>query len=156
LNGEAFLEHLEKSEVPLAGLLVNRMRLWPTDGPTGAYTEAAPLIPDGPELNADVEALTRVLEEVGGVQAEPGEAARAAVRVAKRYASLVQQDAQSTASLRGRARQSGLFYRPIPEFPRDVHDLTGLVQIGHHVFEDWPAESAQRSEANVPESAASH
>ena len=29
-NGERFLEHLEASEVPLVGVVVNRMRLWPS------------------------------------------------------------------------------------------------------------------------------
>jgi anion-transporting ArsA/GET3 family ATPase len=156
MNGELFLEHLEKSEVPLVGVIVNRVRLWPSDGPSGAYTETAPVIADGPELRADVEALTRVLTEVGGPQTKPEATATAAVQVARRYASLVWQDARSTASLRGRARQSGLFYRAVPEFPRDVHDLSGLVQIGRHVFDDRPVASAQASETNAQETAAGH
>jgi hypothetical protein len=48
---------------------------------------------------------------------------------------MVRQDRVATSPLRERARQKGYFWRPVPELPRDVHDLDGLARIASFVFE---------------------
>ncbi len=125
-----FLEHLERSQVPLAGVVVNRVRLWPNGEPARSGLEQ---YTRDDAFDADFERLARALER--GENAGDGEAAaRAAIEVVREYDSLVRLDRQSTTALRKHSRRSGLFFRCIPEFPRDVHDLAGLSQIAVHLF----------------------
>ena len=69
-------------------------------------------------------------------------AAQAALSVLDGYAAMVQRDRVATASLRERAREKGYFWRPVPELPRDVHDLEGLAEIASLVFEAGDQEAA--------------
>ena len=140
-DADDFLEHLERSHVPLAGVVVNRMRLWPGGGP----------VPEALERNSPDEALERDLAllssalELGVEAGDADAAARAALEAVAEYASLVRLDRQSTAALRDHAETSGLFLSSIPEFPRDVHDLDGLSRIADHLFGRERAASGERA-----------
>ena len=117
----AFLDHLDSTRAPLAGVVVNRARLWPLGAPAPRPSEWG----DG-----EREALAKAL----GAGAEPdfpaADAARAAVDAAARYASTVERDAQATAPLLRRVERSGGFGLRVPELSEDVHDLRGLARVG--------------------------
>jgi anion-transporting ArsA/GET3 family ATPase len=115
-----FLDRLEAFEVPLAGVLVNRVRSWPGGG-------------EPPDLSgADPAPLARALAE--GAEIPGDEAARAALESASTYASLVRRDARAIRRLRERTEAQGRFFGTIPEFPDDVHDLAGLERVARLVF----------------------
>ncbi|MCZ6464667.1 MAG: AAA family ATPase [Proteobacteria bacterium] len=137
------LDHLDESGVPLVGVVVNRIRLWPP-GEAGALPAA--LSEDG-DAAADTALLAQALVANGLEPARADEAARAAVEVAKGYASLVRLDARCTAELRFRALQDGRFFCRVPEFPRDVHDLDGLMRIGGFLVDDERRRTADGSSA---------
>jgi anion-transporting ArsA/GET3 family ATPase len=124
-----FLEHLEESEVPLAGLVLNRVREWPGGG------SPAPSLLEAPDSGAEVDLAP--LETALEAHCEPAlaaAAARAAVDVARGYAALVALDRSSTAPLRERARQRQLFVTSVPEFEHDVHDLDSLDRVTRVLF----------------------
>jgi anion-transporting ArsA/GET3 family ATPase len=129
-NALDFLKHLERSGVPIQGVIINRMRLWP-----GEPTDAEALIdpPRRPALEADCELLARALADSPGV-GDGRSAARAALAATTEYASLVRLDLGSTRDLRSHAEQRGFFIRLIPELSRDVHDLVGLRTIASDLF----------------------
>ena len=130
-----FLAHLEESRVPLAGLVLNRVREWPGGGePPSALRDAR----DSAAL--DLAPLTRALEEVCDA-ATAAAAARAAVDGARGYAALVALDQRSTAPLLERAGQRGLFACSVPEFEHDVHDLEGLDRVARILFSPTGEES---------------
>ncbi len=123
-----FLERLEAFDVPLSGVLINRVRLWPEgDGPPDGLT--------GGELrDSDLAALAKALA-TGTPSDFPAEAAaRAAVDTATGYAALVRRDARSTRTLRTRARDRGRYWGQVPEFAGDIHDLAGLAHIADAIF----------------------
>ncbi len=117
-----FLERLESFSVPLAGVLVNRVRVWPGGG-------EPPEIPDAPEP------LARALAEVEGDGFPAAEAARAAIAAARGYAAMVRRDARETGPLRARSAAEGLGYGEIPELLDDVHDLSSLSRVARLIFE---------------------
>ena len=124
-----FLDRLEATAVPLRGVVVNRMRRWPGEGPAPpAEFEVG---------SADLQALADALATGSDPRArsEALEAARAAVACAKGYAALISRDEFETRQLRERTRERGRYWGCIPEFSEDVHDLAGLAQIGRLVFE---------------------
>jgi anion-transporting ArsA/GET3 family ATPase len=123
-QGAALLERLSASRVSLAGLVVNRMRLWPGEGaaPAAISPDAA-----GP--------LAAALGEAHGAVFPARAAAEAALELARGYASLVQRDALAVEPLAGRVRERGGFVTRIPEFDRDVHDLDGLAAIADRLAE---------------------
>ncbi|MCG8589855.1 MAG: AAA family ATPase [Proteobacteria bacterium] len=122
-----FLDHLQRSQVPLRGVVQNRVHVWPGGG--------AP-----PDLAArDLEPALSVLAEHLG---EAG--ARAAVEAAKGYASWVEQDRRQGRPLATRCREGGLFWRRVPELSADVHDAEALMQVGHLLFEG--SEEASRGD----------
>jgi anion-transporting ArsA/GET3 family ATPase len=123
-QGAALLERLAASRVSLAGLVVNRMRLWPGEGaaPAAISADAA-----GP--------LAAALGEAHGAVFPARAAAEAALELARGYASLVQRDARAVEPLAGRVRERGGFVTRIPEFDRDVHDLDGLAAIADRLAE---------------------
>lgn len=127
-----FLERLEQHSVPLAGALVNRIRLWP---PQTALPSDAPPAP------ADIAQLAAALRHSEGETYPAEAAAQAAVDGATRYAALVRRDMQSTASLRDRLEGQGLYWGRIPEFESDVHSLENL---GH--IADWISGRSDHSE----------
>jgi anion-transporting ArsA/GET3 family ATPase len=108
----------------LAGVLVNRVRVWPGGG--------AP-----PELAAS-EAQLAALAAAFGASEPAGfpaqEAARAALSAAAGYAAFVRRDARETAALRDAVEKQGGYWGVIPELPDDVHDLAGLARIAHAAF----------------------
>ena len=122
-----FLARVRGTGVPVEGVLVNRMRLWPDGEPV-------------PESIADGAIETRDLEALAGALAAQGPlpdaraAARTAVELAKRYASLVQQDERSAAPLRDQAERDRQLFGRIPELPSDVCDSSGLLRIGDVLF----------------------
>ncbi|MGH0038118.1 MAG: ArsA family ATPase [Myxococcota bacterium] len=130
-NALTFLDHLGASQVPLSGVVVNRMRLWP-----GAGDGRPPEVLVGAEaLDAEHRALADALMQQGESSPDAAlRAARAAVEAAAGYASLVDLDWRSTAPLAQRAERDGLFLRRVPEMARDVHDLEGLERIADHLF----------------------
>jgi len=123
-QGAALLERLAASRVSLAGLVVNRMRLWPGEGaaPAAISADAAGL-------------LAAALGEAHGAVFPARAAAEAALELARGYASLVQRDARAVEPLAGRVRERGGFVTRIPEFDRDVHDLDGLAAIADRLGE---------------------
>jgi anion-transporting ArsA/GET3 family ATPase len=121
-----FLERLEASGARVAGLAVNRVRVWP-GGPMPPAEPAA----REEALSALAGALAR--GEAPGFPARV--AAEAALRAVHGYAAMAEQDERSTAPLRERARRAGYFWRCVPELDRDVHDLAALARLDEHLFD---------------------
>jgi len=116
-NASDFLDRLETYGVSLAGVLVNRVRLWPSQGAPPA---------DEPPRSVDLERLRDALRASEGADYPAELAADAAAKAATRYAGWVRADARSAQPLRERIEAQGRFWGCIPEFERDVHDLSGL------------------------------
>jgi anion-transporting ArsA/GET3 family ATPase len=119
-----FLDRLEGYGVSLAGVLVNRIRLWPSETPPPG---------DDARRSGDVEALRDALWASEGTDYPAQLAAEAATRAATRYADWVRADARSAQPLRERIEAQGRFWGCIPEFERDVHDLSGLGRIADRI-----------------------
>lgn len=122
-HAEDFLDRLEGFEVPLAGLVANRIRQWPGGGP-------GPSLRDPTPARAE---LARAFAERGESPGEAEISARATLEMVERYAHPVARDAESLAALRPRASALGCFLREIPELDTDVHDLQALAEIGRHL-----------------------
>jgi anion-transporting ArsA/GET3 family ATPase len=116
-QGDALLARLAELRVPLAGLVVNRMRLWP-DGEAPASIGGAAAAP-----------LAAALAAAHGSAFPAANAASAALAVARGYASLVARDARAVEPLARKVREAGGFVARIPEFDRDVHDLAALAAL---------------------------
>jgi anion-transporting ArsA/GET3 family ATPase len=130
-----FLARMRDTGVPLAGVCMNRIRLWPE----GALPEARFF--DEPPSPDELLALAGQIERAydGELRSLDSMAcARTAVALAKRYASLVQLDERSSVPLREQAEQSGQFFRHIPELPHDVSSLCELSRIGEMLFRSDP------------------
>ncbi|MEN8160108.1 MAG: ArsA-related P-loop ATPase [Myxococcota bacterium] len=120
------LARLEARGAKVSGVIANRVRCWP-DG-VGDLP--------GPDERAKwVEPLARSFEQSTPAGFPARDAAVAALAVLDRYAAAVSRDAEATAPLLAEAAQHGHFVRRIPELPRDVHDLEGLVRIENGLFE---------------------
>jgi anion-transporting ArsA/GET3 family ATPase len=133
-HAEAFLARLQTSGVPLAGVLLNRARVWPGGGPAPAA------VPEAGREREAVEDLAKALAGSAGSDAET--AARAAIHAASEYASLVRRDEEATRALRAEASALGCFWRRVPELPRDIHDLDGLARVAEALFDDSSAGGA--------------
>jgi anion-transporting ArsA/GET3 family ATPase len=124
-----YLDRLEEYQVPLAGVLINRVHPWPEGGaPPESVTGAG---------NGEA-ALTAALGAGQGADFPARAAARAAVAAAAGYAALVRRDARSTRSLRERTETRERHWGQIPEFASDIHDLVGLAQIANSIFRNVP------------------
>ena len=127
-QAEGFLERLESYEVPLRGIIANRVREWPgasDEGPCPHPVQAT---------TSHTATLAQALADAGaGPRAHA--AAEAAVSAAAGYAALVHRDEEALAPLRNETRASSRFYRQIPELAYDVHDLESLDRIAYYVFE---------------------
>jgi len=123
-NASDFLDRLDRFGVSLAGVLVNRIRLWPSKSE-----------PPGGEAprSADLEALGDALRDSEGGNYPAQRAAEAAARAATRYADWVRADARSAQPLRERIEARGCFWGCIPEFEKDVHDLSGLARVADRI-----------------------
>jgi hypothetical protein len=117
----------------VAGIVLNRLRTWPA---------ADVKLPHESQREPAIVSLAEALEGKGKRQGSARRAAEAALSVLDGYASMVQQDRAATAPLEERARRKGYFWRPVPELPRDVHDLDGLARIASFVFETAGEEGA--------------
>jgi anion-transporting ArsA/GET3 family ATPase len=136
LQAQQFLDRLEATGVPLAGVLMNRVHRWPGGGVPRQFT-------DDDELSAAVlSALVSALERSEGPDFPARAAARAAVKAARGYAELVQRDERVTAALKQRTEIRGRYWGTIPELADDVHDLAGLARIADLIFEAKDEESA--------------
>jgi anion-transporting ArsA/GET3 family ATPase len=122
-----FRERLETYGAPLAGVLVNRVRLWPGGEPPSLLEAGAEADP------ADLTALAAALAEACGSEIPAAEAAQAALDAAKGYAALARRDARATRTLRELVEAEGGHWGQVPEFPDDVHDLAGLAQIARAI-----------------------
>jgi len=119
-----FLDHLEDFGVSLSGVLVNRIRLWPSeDAPPG----------DDARRSAGLEALRDALWASEGADYPAPLAAEAAAGAATRYADWVRADARFAQPLRERIEAQGCFWGCIPEFEKDVHDLSGLGRVADRI-----------------------
>jgi anion-transporting ArsA/GET3 family ATPase len=117
-QGDALLARLAELEVPLAGLVVNRMHVWPDD--------VAPPAEIADEARAP---LAAALAAAHGARFPADDAARAALALARGYASLASRDALAVEPLARQVRERGGFVARIPEFDRDVHDLAALAAL---------------------------
>ena len=132
-HATAFLDRLEESGASVAGIVLNRVRMWPA---------AEMSLPTQGQRETAVASLAEALE---GEAEAPGDArrmAQAALSVLDGYAAMVQRDRVATAPLEERAQERGYFWRRVPERPRDVHDLKGLAGIARFVFEAGEEEVA--------------
>ncbi|HKJ25810.1 MAG TPA: ArsA-related P-loop ATPase [Myxococcota bacterium] len=125
-HGRDLLVRLEEARVPLGGVVMNRIRVWPGGG------DPPPAIPPA---GREAEARTALAAALDGEPGFPAEAAAdAAIEAARRHAAVVGRQARACDDLRAYAAARGLFWRTVPELPRDVHDLEGLARIAGHVF----------------------
>jgi anion-transporting ArsA/GET3 family ATPase len=144
-QAEQFLDRLEATGVPLAGVLVNRIRRWPDGDPPDTLSSEREADP------ADLEALAKALGESEGPDFPADAAARAAVAAATGYADLVRRDAKVTATLMQRTRSRGRYWGTIPELPHDVHDLDGLALIAEMIFRPPEKEAVDGDAAPEPQ-----
>jgi anion-transporting ArsA/GET3 family ATPase len=135
-QAEQLLGRLAELGVPLAGLIVNRMRVWPGAG------EAPAEIAARAEEPAALEALRVAFARSEGPSFPSDAAARAALAATRDYASLVRAHAAATRPLRDSAAARGLFWQRVSELPVDVHDLAALDQIAAELT--GPVGSAHR------------
>ena len=131
-----FLDRLESHGVPLAGVLTNRVHLWPDGDPPPGEGE------EGGGGDEALGALARALASGAGPEFPAEAAARAALACATGYAALVRRDARETHELERRAAAQGHFWGRIPELDQDVHDLTGLAKIADWIFRPSDAEAS--------------
>jgi anion-transporting ArsA/GET3 family ATPase len=113
-----FVERLSDEQMPLAGLVVNRMHQ--TVLPEGLSLPAG-------RADAAADALDALVEQNG---AAPRQAA-AALRVHAELAAAAEHDARMAR--RFAAAHPGVPMVAIPALPADVHDLDGLRRIGDHL-----------------------
>jgi anion-transporting ArsA/GET3 family ATPase len=132
-NAEQFLARLVATKVPVAGIAINRTRLWPGRGEVPAALEADDAA-SSEALESDLAVLGDALDAASD-RADGRSAARAALNTARQYAGLVQLDRDSTMGLRAQARRLGLAVRDVPELPADVHDLDALSAIADRLFD---------------------
>lgn len=127
------LARLSAADVPLAGVVVNRVHTWPGGGSTPDR------VPTADREDEAHRALAAAFVNSEGSEFPADEAARAALAAADGYAALVRADAESTAELTGRVAKAGGFVRRVPELSGDVHDLEGLARIAEWVFKTGPS-----------------
>jgi anion-transporting ArsA/GET3 family ATPase len=136
--GQRFLARLEASSVNVAGIVANRVRVWPDGGPAPAREIFA----------SDATLLARALARNEGANFPAERAARAAIDAAARYAALVRRDAIALDALREHAGRRGSFFRVVPELRGDVHDLAGLLQVAAALAQ--PPASSESIEGGNP------
>jgi anion-transporting ArsA/GET3 family ATPase len=119
-----FRERLSGFGVALAGVIANRVHVWP--GAADPQTAA-------PSLDASSSELALLAEALADTAA-PQRAAEAALAAASAYAAMVRRDGKAMRELREAASGAGSFWAVIPELPEDVHDMDGLARIAASVF----------------------
>ncbi len=121
------LDRLVAAGAPLAGVIVNRVRVWPGGG------DAPEEIAGGDAQAAAVAALEDALLHSEGAAFPARAAAEATLAATQSYAALVRAQAGAMRALRDAAAKRGLFWLRVPELPRDVHDLEGLARIAEEL-----------------------
>jgi anion-transporting ArsA/GET3 family ATPase len=117
------LDRLVAAGAPLAGVVVNRVRVWPGGG-------AAPArIAGGAAEARALAALAEALARGEGARFPARAAAEAALAATRSYAALVRAHVAASEPLRELAAKRRLFWRVVPELPRDVHDLGALARV---------------------------
>lgn len=117
------LTRLAAAGAPLAGVIVNRVRVWPGGG------EPPLEVASGEQEAESVAALAAAFARAEGAAFPAREAAAAALAATRSFAALVRAHAAATQPLRELAEARGLFWCCVPEQPRDVHDLEGLSRV---------------------------
>ncbi len=135
-----FLERLEANRVNIAGLVANRVRCWPGDGPAWS----------GEATDEDASALAGALSGVHDEGFPAARAATAAIAATAHYAALVRRDASALSALRAEAERRGSFFRIVPEFSADVHDLAGVDHVARALHDD-ENEAMQSTESETSE-----
>jgi anion-transporting ArsA/GET3 family ATPase len=130
-------ERLAGYGAALAGVLVNRVRLWPGGGTA----------PDLSRAHASLGALAAAFTASEGSGFPAQAAAQAALDAAAGYAAFVRRDARETAGLRDAIREQGGCWGAIPELPDDVHDLAGLARIADAIFTGGTAAGKEAPDA---------
>jgi anion-transporting ArsA/GET3 family ATPase len=138
-SAQRFLARLEASNVSVAGIVANRVRVWPDGSPPPAASFTA----------ADAAPLARALAAAAGADFPAERAARAAIDAAERYAALVRRDAVALDALREHAARRGSFFRVVPELRGDVHDLSGLLEVAAALAQTTGSEDVERGDAMV-------
>jgi anion-transporting ArsA/GET3 family ATPase len=139
------LGRLETAGVPLAGVVVNRVHLWPGGGPGRSAPGPTPArVPEAGRDDEARRALAALLASGGG-GFDADAAARAALAAADGYAAWARADADATAELAARAARAGGFVRRIPELAGDVHDLEGLAHVAEWLFAPVPTGARERA-----------
>ena len=127
-NAEAFLKHIDGQNLPLKGIIINRIRLW--DSVSAQRTSDFNWVEPRPE---EIETLEEALQ-TAHPQLDSGLMTRSAVRVARQYTAWVKLDQQNTAAIRTAATQRGLFLAQVAERPEDVHDAIELGRVTEELF----------------------
>jgi anion-transporting ArsA/GET3 family ATPase len=117
------LARLGELRVPLAGVIVNRVRAWPGGG------DAPAELASGVEEEEALAALAGAFARSEGPAFPAQRAARAALEATRSYAALVRAQLAAMRPLREAADAQGLFWRRVPELARDVHDLDALARV---------------------------
>jgi anion-transporting ArsA/GET3 family ATPase len=137
VQAQEFLDRLETQGLPLAGIVANRVRAWPSGDPPERIGASA----------RDLTRLAGALAEGEGPDFPAETAARAAIESAEGYAALVRRDAAALRPLWERTLATQRYWGSIPELAEDVHDLAGLDRIGRLVFEGPTEDSAVDGDA---------
>ncbi len=137
-HAELMLSRLDGYGVPLAGVVANRVRVWPDAG-----TPPADVPNRGDEIRARA-ALAEALAKDAPDGFPADDAAQAAIAATSLYAAIVRADARAMAPLRTGAERRGQFFRAVPELPRDVHDLEALDRVANELFAE-PGREARRA-----------
>lgn len=123
-----FLERLQDGGVPVAGVVMNRMRAWPGGG------EPPERIPADGDREGALRILADALAAADGEGFPAERAARAALDAVDRYASSVRRDLEVTKRLVKQALAADFIAQRVPELPGDVHDLEGLSLVAAALF----------------------
>jgi anion-transporting ArsA/GET3 family ATPase len=128
-HAAAMFARLAEARVPLAGVVLNRVHVWPAPGPTPSRV---------PESGTEGAALDALADAIGA-EGEPAfparDAAHAALACADGYAAWVRAEEEASKLLTARMRHIGGFVRRVPELPGDVHDLEGLSHVTNRLVE---------------------
>ncbi len=117
-RASTFWARLQEEQVPLVGVIVNRMRGWPAG--------------EAPDPDASIETARAWLHDALGASSEHADAILA---IARRHAALARRDARLAEQLADALGASSGPVRHVPLLDQDVAALAALDRIAAHVFE---------------------